>query len=148
VLGGAFDAKFEEDTKALLELHRLRQQSEAEYLAGAWPDTADLVFVSEVGTPLNSDNLRRLRNGIMDKVPRIKLHDFRHLHSSVCIKGGMDPKMLADRLGHSRASFTLDVYTHLFEEQRATSAVSLLDFLPKSNPDISIRPTALTFALT
>ncbi len=47
VLGGAFDAKFEEDTKALLELHRLRQQAEAEYLAGAWPDTADLVFVSE-----------------------------------------------------------------------------------------------------
>ena len=45
----------------------------------------------------------------------------------------MDAKVLADRLGHSRASFTLDRYTHLFESQRAQSAVSLLDFLPKSN---------------
>ena len=64
-------------------------------------------------------------------VPRIKLHDFRHLHSSLCIKNGMDPKVLADRLSHSRARSTLDVYRHLFEEQRAGSAVSLLDFLPE-----------------
>ena len=68
------------------------------------------------------------------EVPRVKLHDLRHLHSSICIKSGMDPKVLADRLGHSRASFTLDVYTHLFEEQRANSAVSILDFLPKPEP--------------
>ncbi len=42
--------------------------------------------------------------------------------------------MVADRLGHSRASFTLDRYTHLFEPQWAQSAVSLLDFMPKSDP--------------
>ncbi len=50
----------------------------------------------------------------------------------------MNAKVLADRLGHSRASFTLDRYTHLFESQRAQSAASLLDFLPKiprSDPD-------------
>ncbi len=55
-------------------------------------------------------------------------------HASVAIKNGMDAKVLADRLGHSRASFTLDRYTHLFESQWAQSAVSLLDFLPKSDP--------------
>jgi len=94
------------------------------------------VFVSEVETPLNPDNLRRLRNSLMDtaKVPRVRLYDLRHLHASVAIRNGVDPKVLADRLGHARASFTLDVYTHLFEEQRANSAVSLLDFLPKGNP--------------
>jgi len=37
----------------------------------------------------------------------------------------MDPKVLADRLGHSRVSFTLDVYPHLFEEQKEASAVSI-----------------------
>lgn len=49
----------------------------------------------------------------------------------------MDAKVLANRLGHTRASFTLDRYTHLFESQRAQSAVSLLDLLPKpkSNPN-------------
>ena len=67
-------------------------------------------------------------------VPLVRLHDLRHLHASLAIRSGMDVKVLADRLGHSRASFTLDRYTHLFESQRAQSAVSLLDFLPKSDP--------------
>jgi integrase len=61
--------------------------------------------------------------------PRIRLHDLRHLHASLAIKQGMDAKMLAERLGHSRASMTLDVYTHLFEEQRQKSAVNLKDAL-------------------
>ena len=68
-------------------------------------------------------------------VPKVRLHDLRHLHASLAIRGGMDAKGLADRLGHARASFTLDVYTHLFEEQRASSAVSLLDFLPEDDTD-------------
>ena len=55
----------------------------------------------------------------------------RHLHASLAILQGMDAKVLADRLGHARASFTLDVYTHLFEEQQQNSAVSILGFLPK-----------------
>jgi integrase len=117
----------------VLLLHR--QLQDAERLP-SWPDS-ELVFVSEVGTPLNPDNVTRLRKQLMKaaNVPVARLHDLRHLHASIAIKGGMDPKVLADRLGHSRASFTLDVYTHLFEEQRANSAVSLLDFLPKAEPD-------------
>ena len=120
------------DVLEVMLLHQQRQ--DAERLA-SWPDSG-LVFVSETGTPLNPDNLTRLRKQLMKdaKVPRVRLHDLRHLHASMAIKSGMDPKVLADRLGHSRASFTLDVYTHLFEEQRVNAAVSLLDFLPKSDP--------------
>ena len=119
------------DVLETLNTHRMRQDAER---LSSWPNN-DLVFVSEVETSLNPDNLRRLRNSLMDdaNVPRIRLHDLRHLHASMAIKGGMDAKVLADRLGHARASFTLDVYTHLFDEQRTNSAVSLLDFLPKGD---------------
>lgn len=44
-------------------------------------------------------------------------------------RSGMDPKVLADRLGHTHASFTLDVYTHLFEDQRERGAVSIQSLL-------------------
>lgn len=116
-----------------LRLHRQRQEAEQAALGVYWPKT-DLVFVSEVSTPLNPDNLKRVRNDLMHKagVPRVRLHDLRHLHASVAIRGGMDAKVLADRLGHARASFTLDRYTHLFESQRAKSAVNLTGWL---NPD-------------
>ncbi len=98
----------------VLEAHHQRQDAERGPL---WPENG-LVFVSEAGTPLNPDNLHRLRNKRMDEanVPRVRLHDLRHLHASVAIRNGVDPKVLADRLGHARASFTLDVYTHLFEQ--------------------------------
>ncbi len=118
------------DVLEVLLLHRQRQEAEQAALGVYWPET-DLVFTSEVGTLLNPDNLKRVRNNLMDKaqVPRVRLHDLRHLHASVAIKGGMDAKVLADRLGHSRASFTLDRYTHLFESQKAKSAVSLTGWL-------------------
>ena len=118
----------------LVMLLQHRQLQDAERLP-SWPDNG-LVFVSETGTPLNPDNLTRLRKQLMKaaNVPEVRLHDLRHLHASMAIKSGVDPKVLADRLGHARASFTLDVYTHLFEEQRVNAAVSLLDFLSKSDP--------------
>lgn len=121
------------DVLDVLEQQKQHQQAERDFLGEAWPDS-DLIFTSKVGTPIYPDNLTRLRIELMEKaeVPRIRLHDLRHLHASVAIKNGVDPKVLADRLGHSRASFTLDTYTHLFEEQRETAAISLLDFLPST----------------
>lgn len=123
------------DVLEVLVLHRRRQDAERAVLGDAWAHP-ELAFTSEVGTPLNPDNLKRVRDYLMNKaeVPLVRLHDLRHLHASLAIRGGMDAKVLADRLGHARASFTLDRYTHLFESQRAQSAVSLLDFLPRSDP--------------
>lgn len=71
------------------------------------------------------------------EVPCVRLHDLRHLHASVAIHSGMDAKVLADHLGHSRASFTLDRYTHLFESQRAQSIVDLKGWLIPTRKDSS-----------
>jgi integrase len=123
------------DVLTVLGNHRKRLESERE---DSWPQTyRDLVFLSEAGTPMNPDNLRRLQNSLMDKagVPRVRLHDLRHLHGSVCINNGMDPKALAERLGHSRASFTLDRYVHLFDEQREKEAVSINDWLSTASDE-------------
>lgn len=118
------------DVLEVLFYHRQIQEAEHSRL-GEYRPTDDLVFTSEVGTPLNPDNLKRLRDALMNKadVPRVTLHHLRHLHASVTIRGGMDAKMLANRLGHSRASFTLDRYTHLFESQRAQNPVSITTWL-------------------
>lgn len=125
------------DVLDVLLVHRQLQEEERSALGAHWPE-GDLVFPSEVGTPLNSDNLKRVRNALMDKagVPRATLHHLRHLHASVAIESGMDAKMLAERLGHARASFTLDRYTHLFESQRAKSAVSLTGWLKPERDDL------------
>ena len=147
------------DLEAELSEHRTRQEAERQMLGNLWPDN-DLVFRTEVGTPIHPRNLERTWYALQEAtraawhkaaketndaaaltgleagklMPKVRLHDLRHLHASLAIQQGMDAKMLADRLGHSRASFTLDVYTHLFEEQRANSAVSLSVLLGSKGP--------------
>ncbi len=41
-----------------------------------------------------------------------RFHDLRHTHASLMLKGGVHPKIVSERLGHSSISITLDVYSH------------------------------------
>ncbi len=147
------------DVLEVLALHKAVQEVEHSRLGEAWADSG-LVFPTEIGTPMHPRNLERTWYTLQDKardawqaaleeagdvttleqleahklLPRARLHDLRHLHVSLLVKRGVDARTIADRVGHTRASFTLDVYTHLFEEQRTAAAVSLLDLLPKGDP--------------
>ena len=132
---GARRVALSPDVVEVLEAHRQRQEAERAFLGAAWPGH-DFVFTTGVGTPIHPRSLTRTWHHLQKQagVTKVRLHDLRHLHASLAIRQGMDAKVLADRLGHARASFTLDVYTHLFDEQRQNSAVSILDLLPKSSP--------------
>lgn len=46
-----------------------------------------------------------------------RFHDLRHFHASLLIEAGLDPVRVAARLGHEKPSFTLDVYSHLFDKE-------------------------------
>ncbi len=45
--------------------------------------------------------------------PALRLHDLRHLYASTLIAAGVDVLTVQRRLGHARASTTLDVYGHV-----------------------------------
>ena len=62
-----------------------------------------------------------------DKLPIIRLHDLRHTNASHMIASGIDLETVARRLGHSRPSFTLDVYGHALEENDERAANVLDD---------------------
>jgi integrase len=114
------------DTVAVLVEHRHRIEAERAREGAMWR-RAEVMFPSELGDYMDPNDLTRHWRRIQKRagVRTIRLHDLRHLHASIAIRSGMAPKVLADRLGHARASFTLDVYTHLFDEQREASAVSV-----------------------
>jgi integrase len=60
----------------------------------------------------------------------VRLHDLRHAHATQLLAGGVDVATVARRLGHSRTSTTLDVYSHAVkgtDERAALLAASLLD---------------------
>lgn len=57
---------------------------------------------------------------------RIRIHDFRHSHASLLANEGINIQEIARRLGHSNASITLKVYSHLYprEEERALNVLN------------------------
>lgn len=46
-------------------------------------------------------------------VPKRRFHDLRHTHASILLSKGVHPKIVQERLGHSKISTTLDTYSHL-----------------------------------
>lgn len=47
-----------------------------------------------------------------NKLPYIRLHDLRHTSATLLLAMGTDIETVKNRMGHSRASITLDVYGH------------------------------------
>ena len=66
-------------------------------------------------------------------LPDIRFHDIRHTFATHALSSGVDAKTLAGILGHTKASFTLDTYTHTTGDmqQRAAEIVGgfLTDYL-------------------
>ena len=52
----------------------------------------------------------------------VPLYSLRHTGASLLIAAGCDVKEVSGRLGHSRTSTTLDIYTHLFEKVQQHTA--------------------------
>lgn len=51
-------------------------------------------------------------------VKRIRIHDFRHSTASLLISKGMDIVKVSDYLGHSDKATTLNVYSHMFPDDK------------------------------
>ena len=115
-----------EDVIEVLAQHRARQEKERAKLGEAWEENG-LVFTTQLGTSIHPRSFERTWYQLLKKakVPKIRLHDLRHLHVSLLVKEGLDPRTIADRVGHTDPSFTLRRYSHMFEEQRKRAAINL-----------------------
>jgi integrase len=58
-------------------------------------------------------------------LPDVGLHALRHTYASLLIAAGESVKVVSDRLGHTNAAMTLNVYSHLFpdSEDRTRKAI-------------------------
>lgn len=74
--------------------------------------------------------IRYFKRFIADhKLKPITPHGLRHTHASLLFSAGVEPKNISDRLGHSTVQITLDLYTHITEEQRSDTVDKLLEYM-------------------
>ena len=64
-------------------------------------------------------------------LPDIRFHDLRHTFATQAVAGGVDPKSLSHLLRHTKASFSLDRYTHVTSEMQESAAAVMGSFLDK-----------------
>lgn len=62
-------------------------------------------------------------------LPSIKIHGFRHSHTSALFASGATIKEVQERLGHEDAQTTLNVYTHVTSNQSKDVVVKLESYL-------------------
>ena len=62
-------------------------------------------------------------------LPDIRFHDLRHTFATQALASGVDAKTLAGILGHTKASFTLDTYTHTTGDMQKRAAEIVGGFL-------------------
>ena len=73
---------------------------------------------------------RRLKELLQEAgLPDIRFHDLRHTFATHALSSGVDAKTLSGILGHTKASFTLDTYTHVTGEMQRNAADIVGGFL-------------------
>lgn len=107
----------------LLRRHRVRQAEERMAVGEAWEDRG-LIFPSEIGTPLDPDNVSHLFSRICRRagLGHWHLHELRHSGASLMLAQGTDLYVVSEVLGHSSVAITKDVYGHLVEGQKRAAA--------------------------
>lgn len=107
----------------LLKAHRKRQLEHRLRLGDMYQDE-DLVFARPDGRPYSPEHVSQHFALVLKKagLPHIRLHDLRHTHATWLLQEGVHPKVVAERLGHSTTTLTMDVYSHVLPTMQAEAA--------------------------
>jgi integrase len=116
-----------------LRSHRVRQESERQVLGESYSDHG-LVFATPRGTPIDPDNMNKYFKADLKRAGLrtvYTFHSLRHSAATMLLAAGVNAKVVADRLGHFSAGFTLDRYVHAVEGLDADAADRLQEFMNK-----------------
>ena len=99
---------------AELRSHKAQQARERLAAGSAWEES-DFLFVDELGHPYRPETLSRNFTRLARKAGLrvIRLHDTRHTAASLMLAAGESPKVVAEILGHSSPTITMNIYQHL-----------------------------------
>lgn len=94
--------------------HRIIQLREQHVAGSRWVEHR-LVFPTTIGTPMDGDNLLKQFQSHLRRaeLPVMPFHALRHSAATLLLALGVQPKVVAEMLGHSRIGVTMDIYSHV-----------------------------------
>lgn len=125
----------------LLADWKAEQRQKAQDMGSAWKGKRgteyddNFVFIQDNGLPMNLytpthkfQEVIEMYNGTVDeddRLPVIRFHDLRHTSATLLLSENVDIATISHRLGHSRPSITLDVYSHSLMTKDITASKTL-----------------------
>jgi len=98
---------------ALLSGLRVKQREDRQSVG--IETASDYVFSRFDGSLIDPDTITHAFADIIKKagLPHVRFHDLRHTHATIMMEQGVNPKTVAERLGHASVVITLDTYSHV-----------------------------------
>ncbi|MCL2632327.1 MAG: site-specific integrase [Coriobacteriia bacterium] len=122
------------DTLELLREHKAKQM-EFLFSIGKKQNAKTPVFNNTLGGFMEIHKFNAWFRYFREKynLGDIKLHTFRHTHATHLIGNNVDIKTVQNRLGHSKASTTLDIYAEVMPANDREAAEKIGEIIRKAN---------------
>ena len=121
------------DALAFLAGLKIKQREQHEALGIIWSES-DFVFAHTDGSPFYPNTVSKRFGELVKKagIPHVRLHDMRHTHATLMLKEGVNPKTVAERLGHASVVITLDTYSHVLPGLQEEAAAKFEEGMRKA----------------
>ena len=118
-------------TMEYLKEWRLKRQREMFKLGINFLSNDNLLFSTINNGYLSMSKPRQWNVAICKKykLRRIKIHGFRHTHASLLFEAGASMNEVKARLGHADINTTMNIYTHVTDDQKKDTANKLVRLL-------------------
>lgn len=103
-----------ESTIKELKKHK-KTQIEYRLKLGTNYEDNNLVCCWEDGRYIRGDYISQTFHKLITRsgLPKVRFHDLRHSHATLLLAEGIHPKIVSERLGHSKVDITLNTYSHV-----------------------------------
>lgn len=125
----------DDETLNVLKLWKRQQIKEYFQVGKAYQHDSNYIFTNNKGKWLLTATMKVKLSSFFckhNKLKKITPHGFRHTHASLLFEAGVTAKIISDRLGHNNVQTTLDMYTHINDNQRFEVVDQFMDFIRSS----------------
>jgi phage integrase family protein len=125
----------DDETLNVLKLWKRQQIKEYFHVGVPYKHDLNYIFTNDIGGWLLAATMKVKLSRFFCKhkeLKKISPHGFRHTHASLLFEAGVTAKIISDRLGHNNVQITLDMYTHINDNQRVEVVDQFMDFIRSS----------------
>ncbi|MGX7133127.1 site-specific integrase [Enterococcus songbeiensis] len=111
-----------------------KRQLENKLRYGKFYYDSNFVCTKENGEPVTPNSIKWHSSRVKKELGfDFNFHSLRHTHATMLLEDGVKPKVVQERLGHSRISTTMDKYVHVTRKMRTEAVDIFAQRLKKSS---------------